>query len=174
VGEREYVLLLHAATKAQDAARARQVLAALAEDVLRPSRRHTWPALEAWFASPAAAAPTDHPRLGPWTTRRTPAKWTEPEPKPKPKPKPELEPEPERTQVGEWRPGDEWHPPAAAEAAAAREAAVDGVSGRCGATGLVLRSVELSHAAQVLASFGLFREWVLGTVSCLSSTFALL
>lgn len=57
-----YVLLLRVATRRQDADKAHRVLLALAEDVLRPywlrpSRANTVPAIAAWFASPAAAAP---------------------------------------------------------------------------------------------------------------------
>jgi len=169
VGEREYVLLLNAATKAQDASRAEQVLLAMAEDVLRPSQRHTWPALEAWFTSPAALAHSQHPDLGPWVCRRKPSSQSSDGD--------DQEEEGASSQSAAWRPGEEWHPPPATATAATAAGLEDGIAavdqeaaaggsgtavkapasgsavnplnGRCNSTGVCLRSVELSSAAQV-------------------------
>jgi hypothetical protein len=170
VGEREYVLLLNAATKAQDATRAQQVLTAMAEDVLRPSQQHTWPALEAWLTSPAALAHSQHPDLGPWVCRRKPSTQSSDDTEDN------AASSSSSAKGTAWRPGDEWHPPSAAAAAAAgpkndnaavekeaeagesssaadkvavSESAINPLSGHCAFTGVRLRSVELSSAAQV-------------------------
>jgi pentatricopeptide repeat protein len=67
VGEREYVLLLKAATAGGNVEKANLVLRSLAEDVLRPSKTNTWPAIEAWFKSPAAqTSSSGGTSSGPW------------------------------------------------------------------------------------------------------------
>lgn len=157
------MLLLNAAAKAQDASRAEQVLSAMAEDVLRPSQRYTWPALEAWFASPAALVQSQHPDLGPWVCRRKASSQSS---------NGDDREEGASSQSAAWRPGEEWHPPSAAAAgpeddiaavdqeelaggsgtavkAPASGSAINPLNGRCNATGVCLRSVELSSAAQV-------------------------